>query len=529
MSGIVNDGSKLAGSAKRRAYLRAATFGGIGFAILTALLWLYAPLRETLPPAIDFAEWGPLLAERDGPIAGYLSIVDRYAEFGRYNPVSFAFISLSWQLFGWDASGWAVLRFIAMLVSFVLMTVLFRRLTGSTVAGLAGSSVLLAGPSVSEVWVFVHIGEGYALPFVLLASLAAVGAGPRNRTAASLMCGLALAAAVLCKETLIATVPFVIALVLMFDERGWHRPRFDASRRRFLSIVAAVVLSVAVLPILVVASSATASEYVSQYSLASITWTNSRLVVRNILLQGRELTDPISVSLIGLLVMGWGLTLRRRSRSSAQYSFLVWAALVLLASGVIVYLPWPAERHWMLYYAAPYMLGIGLLLSGATSIILAAGSRITKVLFSLGVLLLIALNFRFGHRATRHYFAEQDLGRTVAIWIATKTTTDTVFLASQRPTGQTTLKFDAFRLVSRLAQTRVLQELSCDALSTRRISNLHRGAVVFYETDCLKAVSRLQPPTDTLVVHSGYVSIARRRLVTDTLRVFAWTPRTDDE
>jgi hypothetical protein len=345
--------------------------------MLAGAAFLYHP-HHTLPLEVwDFREFLPILERHDGMGAQWQALLEYYSTHGRMNPLFYLTFVVQFNIFGMDATGWQMVRFVVMAVDVALIAGLALRLgTSEWGATLSAALFVVATPVVSG-WVQL-MAEPLALLALLLAIHGTLGlhTAPRGTLRVLGILG-SLACLFLLKEV----VGILGALIVVLGALGWPLPAWPsgAARQRSLGLtVGAMVLAVATLGmIVVVRQTPDATGYGMAYGSAPLVvgrlWHNVAAIVMPVRSEGRAMQSllyPTNLLLLALLGGALVVVWRRRVAVQRWYAVALGAAMPLL--GALAYWPWP---KFDAFYALPFFLGPALLLGAALTVIEGEGKR----------------------------------------------------------------------------------------------------------------------------------------------------------
>lgn len=194
--------------------------------ILGGLL-LAAAYLPTLTAPFDFTDDGNLVYPTPGlSLSGHVElwwqrVVANVEHLGPFRPVVWAHWHLEANLFGNHAVVWRAARLAWCAVAAGLLLALMRELRIHPVAALIVGAAAMWNPYRNEIWTSLTLAEGVAMPYALLALVAARKAGisPRSwRWDAVALVGLLMALG--CKNTFVALLPPM--LFLRMGGSGWR-------------------------------------------------------------------------------------------------------------------------------------------------------------------------------------------------------------------------------------------------------------------------------------------------------------------
>jgi hypothetical protein len=468
-----------------------AAFGSllIGLAFL-----LYEPTRHRPFEILDFSEFLPILQAYNTWTQRFLALVRYYVhDQGRTNLLPYAAIALKWELFGGNVVAWQVARFLQMLTITAVVYHLCRRMgAGRAGAGWASALLITAG-SASDAWLRLTMGEPLGLMFLLLAMELAVPyqESPSWRGRAN---GIAfsLGAMVLCKETLVATIPCVLAIAACrqrdgaYERAGWS-PRAVGLAVRILAVM--VVLGGLIVG---VTTTAAGEAFASQYGSVSPSAPAALITFVLFLLPSRIGLEPDVVSLPAnlafLALVGTGWVVRLRSRDAGSGTPIMIAGLLLMPlAGAVVYAPWPMRE---LFYGLPFMVGPVLLLALAVTYLGRRGRAAEAVAQGLcaAILVLTALQAR---HLSAFRTARQEVNYELVRTLSALSAQDSAFVALQstfvevwRGPGPALMRYG--RLLTPRGSMPAVINVRCEELPVilAAASSLAVRAVVSYSNTC---------------------------------------------
>ncbi len=334
---------------------------------------VYQPWNTPALPILDFSEFLPKLAahtslwDRFAAVAGYL------ATQGRFSPIQYLYMALTWSAFGASAPGWHWTYFAINVAVLLLARSVLLRIGVRRSAALVSIGVWAMMQPFADGWLR-PTGETIGLIFVFIAVRVALRyADATDWRRKAIVIALCAAATIFSKEMLVAVVP-VIWLVTRLERRdGVLRLAPWAERDRFLAIVLAVTVVLALVPVTYVALHAPAGNYASRYGSGRFDFglTLYRLEITLFPGRGRLSTitrvwqDPAwrlllllpNLVWLGLMVDGLSTRLARRNPWPLAIGVL-W-----ILAGIIAYIPWPGHAT---FYMIPF--GFGMVLIAAHSL-----------------------------------------------------------------------------------------------------------------------------------------------------------------
>jgi hypothetical protein len=204
----------------------------VGGGLVLALGYL-----PTLAAPFDFTDDGNLVypAPPGNTLSGYVErwwdkVRANVEHLGPFRPAVWAHWELAANTLGGDPLAWRAARLGWCALAATALLWLMRELRLSPVAALVAGAAAMWNPYRNEIWTSLTLAEGVAMPYALLALVAARKAGNSRRAwswdAAAV---LGLVTALGCKNTFAALVPAMLALRLWPDgaalrdglRRGW--------------------------------------------------------------------------------------------------------------------------------------------------------------------------------------------------------------------------------------------------------------------------------------------------------------------
>lgn len=307
----------------------------------------------TLRTPFDFIDDGNLVYP--GPpglgLAGHVDLwwakVQANVEhLGPFRPVLWVHWELAANLTNGDPFAWRALRLVWCGLAAGMLLWLLRELKTAPTAALLAAAAAMWNPYRNEIWTSLTLAEGVAMPYCLLALVAARKAGASRRAWAwDVVSMLCLLAALGCKNTFVALVPAQLALRLWPDGVTW----VEGVRRNWTR--AALYLLPLALP---------AAHFVyfklnwhaGQYETQPPTLAQAGRLAS--WLKGAAGLDFLGVGIVAtLLALGWWWKTKSPGTSvpglSTKYRAPLLAGVLLLLAGFVVYLPLPmvAARYTM--------------------------------------------------------------------------------------------------------------------------------------------------------------------------------------
>jgi hypothetical protein len=411
---------------------------------------------------------------------------------------------------------WA--RFAVMWLVVVLTYHLLRRLAASRFASMAGASVFLFSLPAFDGWLRLTMAEPLGTILLLLACFMAL----RDRATSGdgrvgLSFALVSAALILLKEMLAATLVLPLALVVTRA----YRAELSARRSRLISLVVSGAVTVALvgIPVALVALRAPGDAYTTEFGArlrpmgdVFAAWT---LGIAPFGL-GTTFPPPLVgialLALVGLLVAGWTLELRRHETDRRGTRALLAIGVLFPLLGAAIYLPWPSYNR---FYAIPFLLGGALLAAIALSALELRSKRAGLAAYCIWVVFLMFAAADAAGQSARAGVRQQIIREVVARVAGMKERIDTVFLATdQRPPtywqgiGPTLQRYG--EAVGHSMP--LLMSMPCDE-SRRRVAT-GEVAVVVFSTLCPGITAR-----DPIVSRYRRLALPSTRLRAESIRV----------
>jgi hypothetical protein len=318
---------------------------------------LYLP---TLATPFDFVDDGNLVYPTPGLSAGehvglwWEKVEANYEHLGPFRPTLWVHWQFQANLFDGSAPAWRVYRFLWCALSAAMLLWLFAELGAHPAAALLAGALAMWNPYRNEIWTSLTLSEGVAMPYALFALVAARRAATSPHPLRwELASAIAVLVALGCKNTFAALVPVQILL------RAWPdgvSPR-EALRRngwRALALGATLALPAAHFVYFKM------HWHPGQYETHGPTAAQLGRMLSA--LKGAVSLEFMAagLALAGVAVWHW----RRQSPGTAVPGLSapvpVIAALVLVAAGVVVYLPLSMMSG---RYAMPAVWGLDVLVA----------------------------------------------------------------------------------------------------------------------------------------------------------------------
>ena len=342
-----------------------------GWPILAALLLfsltlcIYEPWVNRGFDIADFSEFQPILDQHDTVLERYRALDDYYAAHGRWNSLSYAFLSLKWSLIGPDPVAWQWLRFAQMTGIGGLVILVLRALGLQTPAAFASAAIVAFSGAAANSYIRMTLGEPLAVLVFLGATLLGVGyqRTPAWRVSAPVI-ALLLGGIVAAKEVLVVLVPFVLLIALAWNGATWEIPARSRRNAHLLLWSLGAVAAASIMVILAYLGK-DPDGFVSEYGaapggiiqFAALASYMAAPVHRATPTPLFMLLYPGNLILLVIIVAGGALWWRTRTRSD-WVPILACVALPLL--GGIIYAPWPTIGE---FYALPFVLGTAILVA----------------------------------------------------------------------------------------------------------------------------------------------------------------------
>lgn len=346
---------------------------------------VYQPWNTPGLPILDFSEFLPRLAAHTSLWARFVGVTEYLATQGRFSPIQYLYVALTWSAFGIQASGWhwtyfAINAGVLLLARNVLLRMGVRRS-----AALVTLSLWAMMKPFADGWLR-PTGETLGLLFVLGGLRVALGYAdaPDWRRSAILIAGCA-AAAVFAKEMLVVLIP-VIWLVARLGFRGGALLGAPWTRRdKALTIALAITLVLALTPVAYVALHAPLGSYASRYGTEHVSFAASLERLEITFFPGRErlstlirvLGDPawrlllVLPNLVWLALIADGLT----TRSARKNVWPVLIGILWISAGVIAYIPWPGHAA---FYMLPFGFGMVIIAAHALTWLFDRGGMVGR-------------------------------------------------------------------------------------------------------------------------------------------------------
>jgi len=192
---------------------RTASWVPAGGLLLAAL---YLP---TLGTPFDFVDDGNLVYPTPGLSAGghvglwWEKVEANYEHLGPFRPTLWVHWQVQANLFDGSAAAWRVYRFLWCALSAAALLWLFAELGAHPAAALLAGALAMWNPYRNEIWTSLTLSEGVAMPYALFALVAArKAASSATPLRWEVLSALAVLVALGCKNTFAALVPVQILL-----------------------------------------------------------------------------------------------------------------------------------------------------------------------------------------------------------------------------------------------------------------------------------------------------------------------------
>ncbi len=413
-----------------------APFACLALAGLAALL-VYQPWRPEPFDILDFSEFLTVLRGSTGFFDRFRSLATYYGTQGRVNELGYVIIAATHQLFGLRPQAWVAVRDVQAAFVVPMAYIALRAFGATRLAAGLGASVFLFGTAAASSWLR-QTGEPLGTVFLMIATLLALHwERMRQHARGAVALFGVLVGMLLCKETLVAAVPF-LCLVALMSGSLWECNRWTVARRLWSFTLTSLAACAVLGGLLAWSYSVRKSDaYAALYGAAAI---SAGDLGHRIL----QFTLPVSfagsalqmvafppnlvfVLLLAIGAVSLAVTRRDRRRPIA----LVLPALVLLTAGLVVYLPWPRFEP---FYATPFLFGVSLIVAALTDSVyagpLARAAVVACWVFITGTCALNAFGLAEYTRAGRQ------LNHEVAQRIAAADPRDSVTIVSARLTPQ---------------------------------------------------------------------------------------------
>lgn len=281
----------------------------------------------TLNAPFDFTDDGNLVypAEAGTTLGGHVGLwwdkVQANVEhLGPFRPVVWAHWELAANTFGADPVAWRAGRLVWCGLAAVMLLWLLRELKLHPTAALVAGAAAMWNPYRNEIWTSLTLAEGVAMPYALLALVAA-----RRRW--DVVAVASLLAALGCKNVFVAIVPAMLALRLWPDSVSW-REGWRQNRGRAALYLLPLALPLAHMVYFKL------TWHAGQYETPGPSWEQVGRI--GSWMKGAMGLDFLGVGLAVTLVAVW-TTFRREFLQQHRAALLTGA--LLFVAGVLVYVP----------------------------------------------------------------------------------------------------------------------------------------------------------------------------------------------
>lgn len=318
---------------------------------------LYLP---TLGTPFDFVDDGNLVYPTPGLSAGghvglwWEKVEANYEHLGPFRPTLWVHWQLQANLFDGSASAWRVYRFAWCALSAAMLLWLFAELGAHPAAALLAGALAMWNPYRNEIWTSLTLSEGVAMPYALFALVAARKAATSATPLRwELLSALAVLVALGCKNTFAALVPVQILLRMWPDGVGLR----DAwARNGWRSLLLGATLALPAAHFVYFKAHWHPGQYETHGPSAA---------QLGRMLSGLKGAVSLEFMAAGLVLAGLAVWRGRRQSPGSAVPGLsapvpVLAALLLVAAGVVVYLPLSMMSG---RYAMPAVWGLDILVA----------------------------------------------------------------------------------------------------------------------------------------------------------------------
>ncbi|MEO8577687.1 MAG: hypothetical protein ABI556_13340 [Gemmatimonadales bacterium] len=351
-------------------------------------------------PHLPLTDFGLFLSARGTShslFSQYAGIASYYFGEGRFCLITYLYMVLGSAAFGTWAPGWHWTFFALNVTVLLLARSLFSRMGLNQVASFIALALWATMGPTAELWIRIA-GEPVALIFFLVALHLALNYADAEdwRRRAMIIAALSLGI-ILTKELLVVLLPagWLMSRVRLRDGE-WSWAQWTRRDTFLISIVSAVVTT-AMIPVIYVATHASAASYAAQYASRPPIWGSflERLEVA-LIPSGPRLhwlvglrSDPAWAVIRTLPNLAWiamvlfavlGETRRR----------ILWPVVIGLSwvlAGVLAYLPWPSQG---MFYMMPFALGTMFLAAHALNKPLSGKKHRRAVLGTAALLIIVS-------------------------------------------------------------------------------------------------------------------------------------------
>jgi hypothetical protein len=482
---------------------------------------IYRPDRSLPFDILDFSEFLPILQSTESFWGRTGALIDYYAGHGRASVLTYALLSLKWELFGAWTPGWHWSRFLTMIGILVLSYRLLRRLGATAWGAAAGSSVFVVAPSATGGWIRLTMAEPPGLLMLLGLCLASLPDGrPKERTTRWFIAALLIIGILLLKEMLAVTLIVPVALLAIVDEGGGlRRPTLSPRLKGFLWLIAGA--SAACLgPMALVFRSSPSSGFASRFgagfrSLSDTiaTWLSTLIPFDPAhAFPGRLVGLVLGLTLL-VLAAGWVHYLRSDPAATRQRATLLTLALFYPLLGAVAYIPWVAYQQ---FYAVPYLIGTAVMVGMAMTGLQWHAARLPVTAASILWFAILVTGAMEGNRRAALAGANQRANYRLVARVAALQSIDTVLVPSGDIVTQSWQGLGATlaRYAAAIGKPwPVVREVSCASVGPSAPPR-PGTAVVYFSTRCPRAAD-----PSPIVERFHHLSLRRLQLVTDSVRI----------
>ena len=366
-------------------------------AVLVALAALV--FRPWDAPHLPLTDFGLFLSARGSShslFSQYAGIAGYYIGEGRFCLITYLYMALGGAAFGTWAPGWHWTYFALNVVVLMLARNLFAKIGVNRLATFVALALWATMGPTAELWIRIA-AEPLALIFFLVALHVALNyADAMDWRRRAIMIAALAVGIVLTKELLVVLLPagWIVSRLRLHDGE-WRWAPWSERDTFLLSVVSSAVL-VAMVPVIYVATHASAASYAAQYAARAPIW--------------GSFLDRLEIALIPSAPrFHWlaGLTNDPTWTVIRTLPNLLWVAMILIAvfaekrrrivwpvvvgttwvlSGVLAYLPWPSQG---MFYMMPFALGTMFLAAHALNRPLSHGSKNRRAVLAVATLLIV--------------------------------------------------------------------------------------------------------------------------------------------